>query len=80
MNRRNFLILSSLSVALSQLSFAKGIESQQALVLEEVYQILFPKTKNMPSAKEFGAVTYLIKNIKNQYFNKEDAQLIIHQE
>lgn len=77
MNRRNFLILSTLSLALSNITFAKGIENSNALVLEEVYEILFPKTENMPSAKEFGAVNYLIKNIKNRYFNKDDANLII---
>ena len=77
MNRRNFLILTSLSVALSQITYAKGLEPKNALVLEAVYEILFPKTKNMPSAKEFGAVPYLIQNIQNEYFDKEDANLII---
>lgn len=77
MNRRNFLILSTLSVPLSKLSFAKSIEAKNALVLEEVYQILFPKTTHMPSAKEFAAVNYLNQNIHNEYFDKEDAQLII---
>ncbi len=77
MNRRNFLILTTLSVTLSQLSYAKGIEAKNALILNEVYEHLFPKTKNMPSAKEFGAVEYLIKNIDNPYFPKEDAHLII---
>lgn len=77
MNRRNFLILSSLSLALANLSYAKGIEPQSALVLEEVFDILFPKTKQMPSAREFGATSYLIKNIQNTYFDKADAHLII---
>jgi len=77
MNRRNFLILTSLSVALSQVSYAKGIEPKSAIVLETVYNHLFPKTSTMPNAKEFGAVEYLIKNINSSYFPKEDANLII---
>lgn len=77
MNRRNFLILSTLSLPLSKLSHANGIESKSALVLEQVYEILFPKTQTMPNAKEFGATHYLIKNIQNEYFDKEDANLII---
>lgn len=77
MNRRNFLLLSSLSITLSQLTYAKGIEPKSALVLEEVYNILFPKTKHMPSAKEFGVVNYLRQNIHHQYFDKNDANLIL---
>lgn len=77
MNRRNFLILSSLGVALSQISLAKGIEAKEAVVLENVYDVLFPKTKTMPSASEFGATSYLMKNISNEYFDTDHAQLII---
>jgi gluconate 2-dehydrogenase gamma chain len=56
---------------------AKGIESKDALVLQNVYDMLFPKTSNMPSATDFGATAYLMKNISNEYFDQEDAKLII---
>ena len=76
MNRRNFLLLSSLSIALSQVSLAKDISTQNLLVLEKVYDILFPQTKQMPSASQFGVINYLKQNIYHETFNKEDAHLI----
>lgn len=48
------------------------------IVLDEVLNIIFPKTKNMPSAKEFKALEYLTKNISEKCFDDEDKTLIIN--
>lgn len=51
---------------------AKKFESKDLILLEEIFETLFPKTKNMPSAKEFGALSYLFSNISHERFDGEN--------
>ena len=79
MKRRNFIKFTTISAILfsRNVSIAKNIPSQTLLVLDEVLNIIFPKTSNMPSAKEFKALEYLIKNISHKTFDNEDKTLIL---
>ena len=79
MKRRNFIKFTTIGAVLfsTNISIAKNITSNSLIVLDEVLNIIFPKTKNMPSAKEFKAVEYLVKNISNKTFDDEDKNLII---
>ena len=79
MKRRNFIKFTTISAILfsTNISIAKNITSNSLIVLDEVLNIIFPKTKNMPSAKEFNAIEYLVKNISHKTFDDEDKTLII---
>ena len=79
MKRRNFIKFTTISAILfsTNISIAKNITSNSLIVLDEVLNIIFPKTKNMPSAKEFKALEYLTKNISEKCFDDEDKTLII---
>ena len=79
MKRRNFIKFTTISAILfsTNISIAKNIPSQILLVLDEVLNIIFPKTSTMPSAKEFKALEYLIKNISHKTFDNEDKTLIL---
>ena len=79
MKRRNFIKFTTISAILfsTNILIAKNIPSQTLLVLDEVLNIIFPKTSNMPSAKEFKALEYLIKNISHKTFDNEDKTLIL---
>jgi len=79
MKRRNFIKFASVSTLLfsTNMSFAKSISAKSLLVLEEVYGVLFPKTSTMPSAKEFGAVKFLVQNINHKSFDDEDKTLVL---
>lgn len=79
MKRRNFIKFTTISAILfsTNISIAKNIPSQTLLVLDEVLNIIFPKTSMMPSAKEFKALEYLIKNISHKTFDNEDKTLIL---
>ena len=79
MKRRNFIKFTTISAILfsTNILIAKNIPSQTLLVLDEVLNIIFPKTSNMPSAKEFKALEYLIKNISQKTFEDEDKTLIL---
>ena len=79
MKRRNFIKFTTISAILfsTNISIAKNIPSQTLLVLDEVLNIIFPKTSTMPSAKEFKALEYLIKNIAHNTFDNEDKTLIL---
>ena len=79
MKRRNFIKFTTISAILfsTNISIAKNIPSQTLLVLDEVLNIIFPKTSTMPSAKEFKALEYLIKNISHKTFDNEDKTLIL---
>ena len=79
MKRREFIKFTTISAILftTNISIAKNITSNNLIVLDEVLNIIFPKTKNMPSAKEFKAVEYLVKNISHKTFDDEDKTLII---
>ena len=79
MKRRNFIKFTTISAILfsTNISIAKNIPSQTLLVLDEVLNIIFPKTSTMPGAKEFKALEYLIKNISHKTFENEDKTLIL---
>ena len=79
MKRRNFIKFTTISAILfsTNISIAKNIPSQTLLVLDEVLNIIFPKTSTMPSSKEFKALEYLIKNISHKTFDNEDKTLIL---
>ena len=79
MKRRNFIKFTTISAILfsTNISIAKNIPNKTLLVLDEVLNIIFPKTSNMPSAKEFKALEYLIKNISHKTFDNEDKTLIL---
>ena len=80
MKRRNFIKFSILGLVLFQKEtlIAKTISKNNALVLEEVYEILFPKTLNMPSSKEFNALGFLFSTINHKTFLDYDKDLIIN--
>ena len=80
MKRREFIKFTTISAILftTNISIAKNITSNNLIVLDEVLNIIFPKTKNMPSAKEFKATEYLVKNISHKTFDDEDKTLIIN--
>lgn len=79
MKRRNFIKFTTIGAVLfsANISFAKNITPKDLVILDEVLNIIFPKTKNMPSAKEFKAIEYLVKNISHKTFDDEDKTLII---
>lgn len=79
MKRRVFIKFASVSAILfsSNISIAKNIDSNTLSVLDEVYEILFPKTNNMPSSKEFGALEFLVKNINHKSFDNYDKNLVL---
>ena len=79
MKRRNFIKFTTISAILFSIniSIAKNIPNKTLLVLDEVLNIIFPKTSTMPSAKEFKALEYLIKNISHKTFDNEDKTLIL---
>lgn len=79
MKRRNFIKFTAISTLFfsSSSSFSKTIPKQTLKVLDEVYEIIFPKTSNMPSAREFKAVRYLTLNLFHKSFDDEDKSLIL---
>jgi len=79
MKRRTFFKFTTISVIAlsSKISIAKTIEKNTLVVLDEIYEILFPKTSTMPSAKEFNAINYLLENINHKSFLDYDKNLII---
>lgn len=79
MKRREFIAstaLVGLSTALNSKEVQK-LDSKIWLVLEEVYLILFPKTVNMPSSKEFGVISYLQEVMFHSTFKKDDREYIL---
>jgi len=80
MKRRLFIKFTAVSGLLfsSNLSFARNIPSDTLKILDEVYIILFPKTSTMPSAKEFGAIEFLVKNINHKSFDDYDKNLVLN--
>ncbi len=79
MKRRNFIKFTTITTILfsANVSIAKNIPNETLLVLDEVLNIIFPKTSTMPSAKEFKALEYLVKNISHKTFEDEDKTLIL---
>ncbi len=79
MQRRKFIITSAL-ISLSTTLNSKDVEKSDVnswLILEEVLEILFPKTKTMPSSKEFSAMTYLKEVFSHKSFEKQDKELLL---
>ena len=79
MKRRNFIKFTTISAILfsTNISIAKNIPNKTLLVLDEVLNIIFPKTSTMPSAKEFKALNYLVQNISHKTFDDDDKVLIV---
>lgn len=78
MKRRNFILLSSITpLLLNAATLDKPFVDERYVTLSEVLDALFPKTKTMPSAKEFGAIEYLISNINHPTFPKEDKDFLL---
>lgn len=79
MKRRVFIKFASVNTLLfsSNIAIAKSINKDTLAVLDEVYEILFPKTNTMPSSKEFGALEFLVKNINHKSFDDYDKNLVL---
>ncbi len=75
MKRREFLITSVFFATTTFLSAKE--EKLPWIIIEEVFNTLFPKTNNMPSAKEFGALDYLYSNSKEKSFDKSDLEYLL---
>ena len=79
MKRRNFIKFTTIGAILfsTNITVARTIPQKTLLILDEIFNIIFPKTTTMPSAKEFKALEYLIKNISHKTFENEDKVLIL---
>lgn len=79
MKRRNFIKFTTISTIIfsTNISIAKIVSKNNLIVLEEIFNIIFPKTSTMPSAKQFKALEYLMKNISLKQFDNEDKTFII---
>ncbi len=75
MKRREFLVTSALFATTTLLNAKE--EKLPWIIIEEVFEVLFPKTNSMPSAKEFGALNYLYQNSKEKSFDKEDLEYLL---
>ena len=62
MKRRTFIKFTTISTILFSTTnmLSRDISKNSLLILDEVLNIIFPKTNNMPSSKEFGALEYLV--------------------
>lgn len=79
MKRRKFIKFTTITVFLfsSNIVIARDFSKDSLLILDEVLNIIFPKTNAMPSAQEFKALNYLVKNISHKTFDNDDKVLII---
>lgn len=79
MKRREFILVTSILGVSTTLSSEEIKEENflSWLIIDEVFDILFPKTLSMPSAKEFNATTYLKINSKHKTFDKDDINYIL---
>ncbi len=78
MKRRNFIKFATISAIMLSTStvVARTFPKNHLEVLDEVLEIVFPKTSTMPSAKEFKALNYLVQNISHKTFDNDDKVLI----
>lgn len=79
MKRRQFIATSALvglSATLNSKETRKDEEPSTWVILDEVFQILFPKTENMPSAKEFNAIGFLREVSSHDSFDENDKELV----
>ena len=80
MKRREFIVSTSilgLSSTLNSKELKKEDDTFSWLIIDNVFNILFPKTSNMPSAKEFNATSYLQINSKDKSFDEDDRVYIL---
>ena len=66
MKRRNFIKFTTIGVILfsTNITIARTIPQKTLLILDEILNIIFPKTSTMPNAKEFkGKDSVLAKDI-----------------
>ncbi len=78
MKRRNFIKFTTISAIMlsTPTVVARTFPKNHLEVLDEVLEIVFPKTSTMPSAKEFKALNYLVQNISHKTFDNDDKVLI----
>ncbi len=79
MKRREFILTTSIlgiSTALNSQEI-KSDDTLSWLIIDNIFDILFPKTSTMPSAKDFNATLYLQMNSKHKSFDKDDLEYII---
>lgn len=77
MNRRTFIAISASTPFLfNHEASAKEMPPHVWNIIGKVQNILFPKTENMPSAKEFYALEYLMKNMNHESFDSDDYSFI----
>jgi gluconate 2-dehydrogenase gamma chain len=78
MKRRNFIKFATISAIMlsTPTVIARTFPKNHLEVLDEVLEIVFPKTSTMPSAKEFKALNYLVQNISHKTFDNDDKVLI----
>ncbi len=78
MKRRNFIKFATISAIMlsTPTVVARTFPKNHLEVLDEVLEIVFPKTSTMPSAKEFKALNYLVQNISHKTFDNDDKVLI----
>ena len=79
MKRRNFIKFATISAIMlsTPTVIARTFPKNHLEVLDEVLEIVFPKTSTMPSAKEFKALNYLVQNISHKTFDDDDKVLIV---
>ena len=78
MKRRTFIALSATSPFFLNIhAYAKEIPTDVWEVIESVQNILFPKTEQMPSAKDINALFYLVSNSSSEYFDANDLDLLV---
>jgi len=76
MKRRTFILFTLL--AFMTKSFASGKNTNTFKVIKDVYNHLFPTTKNYYGASIFGAFEFLITISKHQSFDTTDLKFIIN--
>ncbi|BAK73128.1 gluconate 2-dehydrogenase subunit 3 family protein [Arcobacter sp. L] len=79
MKRRTFIKFTTVWALLlsSNIVIARIISKNNLIILDEILNIIFPKTSTMPSAKEFKALNYLVQNISHKTFDDDDKVLIV---
>jgi gluconate 2-dehydrogenase gamma chain len=79
MKRRTFIKFTTVWALLlsSNIVIARIISKNNLIILDEVLNIIFPKTSTMPSSREFKALNYLVQNISHKTFDDDDKVLIV---
>jgi gluconate 2-dehydrogenase gamma chain len=79
MKRRTFIKFTTITALLfsTNIVIAREFSKDSLLILDEILNMIFPKTNTMPSAEDFSALSYLVKNISHKSFDNDDKVLII---